>query len=47
MSSFHKMFGWFPNTRREWIEFIVAVAVLLWLLMMAAIIELELLPVGV
>ena len=45
MSSFDKMFGWFPTPRREWIEFIVAVAVLLWLGMIA-ISEFELLPVG-
>jgi hypothetical protein len=41
MSSFDTMLGWFPNTRREWIEFII-VAVLLWLLMVVAISELEL-----
>ena len=40
MSSLDKMFGWFPHTAPEWIEFII-VAVLLWLLMMA-IFELEL-----
>ena len=33
--------GWFPNTRREWIEFIIA-TVVLYLLMMVAIHELEL-----
>ena len=41
MSSLDKMFGWFPHTRREWIEFII-VALLLWLLMVVAISELEL-----
>ena len=41
MSSFDKMLGWFPNTRREWIEVIIT-AVLLALLMMTAIAELEL-----
>ena len=44
MSSFDRMLGWFPNTRREWIELII-VTVLLWLLMVA-ITELELLSVG-
>jgi nitrate reductase NapE component len=39
------MLGWFPNSRREWIEFILA-TVLLWLLMMVAIHELELRTVG-
>jgi hypothetical protein len=28
--------GWFPNSRRQWIEFIIA-AILLLLLMMAAV----------
>jgi nitrate reductase NapE component len=41
MSSLDKMFGWFPHTQREWIEFII-VALLLWLLMVVAISELEL-----
>jgi hypothetical protein len=45
MSSFDKMFGWFPNSRREWIDFIVAAAVLLWLGMIA-ISEFELLSIG-
>ena len=44
MSSLDKMFGWFPHTQREWIEFII-VALLLWLLMMA-IFELELVSVS-
>jgi hypothetical protein len=33
--------GWFPNTRKEWIELIIAIIVL-WLLTMVAIHELEL-----
>jgi hypothetical protein len=37
--------GWFPNSRREWIEFIV-VAILLVLLMMAALSDPELVTVG-
>ena len=37
--------GWFPNSRREWIEFIV-VAILLVLLMMAAVSDPELVMVG-
>ena len=41
MTSFDKLLGWFPHTHREWIEYIIA-AVLLWLLMAAAISELEL-----
>jgi hypothetical protein len=41
MSSFERVLGWFPNTRREWIEFIIA-TVVLWLLMVVAISELEL-----
>ena len=44
MSSLDKMFGWFPHTATEWIEFII-VAVLLWLLMVVAISELEVIPV--
>ena len=44
MSSFDRVFGWLPNSRREWIKFIVAV-VLLWLLMVDAITELELVAV--
>ena len=37
--------GWFPNSRREWIELIVVVLLLL-LLMIAAISDPELLSVG-
>jgi hypothetical protein len=37
--------GWFPNSRREWIELIIA-AVLLLLLMMAALSDPELVSVG-
>jgi hypothetical protein len=37
--------GWFPQTHREWIEFIIA-AVLLRLLMVVAISELELTSVS-
>jgi hypothetical protein len=37
--------GWFPISRREWIEFIV-VAILLLLLMMAAVSDPELVSVG-
>ena len=40
MSSFDRMLGWFPHTRRGWIELII-MTVLLWLLMMT-IFELEL-----
>jgi hypothetical protein len=32
--------GWFPHTRRQWIDFIIAIIVL-WLLMMVAVHELE------
>ena len=35
------LLGLFPNTRREWIEFVIA-TVVLWLLMIVAITELEL-----
>jgi hypothetical protein len=41
----HTVLGWFPNSRREWIEFILA-AVLLLLLMMAAVSDPELMTVG-
>jgi nitrate reductase NapE component len=44
MSSLDKVLGWFPHTHREWIEFII-VALLLWLLMVVAISELEVIPV--
>jgi len=44
MSSFDRVFGWLPNSRREWIKFIVAV-VPLWLLTIVAITELELVAV--
>ena len=37
--------GWFPNSRREWIELIV-VAMLLVLLMMAAVSDPDLISVG-
>ena len=37
--------GWFPNSRGQWIEFIV-VAILLLLLMMAAVSDPEVLSVG-
>jgi hypothetical protein len=45
MSSFDRVLGWFPNSRREWIEFIIA-AILLSLLMMAAVSDPELVSVG-
>jgi hypothetical protein len=32
--------GWFPNTRRRWIEIIIAI-IILWLLTMVAVHELE------
>ena len=35
MSSFDRVLGWFPNTRREWIEFIIATVVLYPLTMVA------------
>ena len=37
--------GWFPNSRRQWIEFIVVVLLLL-LLMIAAVSDPELVTVG-
>jgi len=37
--------GWFPNSRREWIELIVVVLLLL-LLMIAAVSDPELVSVG-
>ena len=37
--------GWFPNSRREWIELIVVVLLLL-LLMIAAVSDPELVTVG-
>jgi hypothetical protein len=40
-----RVIGWFPNSRREWIEFIIA-AILLLLLMMAAVSYPELMTVG-
>jgi len=40
-----RMLGSFPNSRREWIEFIIA-SVLLLLLMMAAVSDPELVTVG-
>ena len=40
MSSLVKVLGWFPHSPTEWIKFII-VAVLLWLLMVAAISELR------
>ena len=43
-SGFDRMLGWFPNTRREWIEFLIA-TLILWLLMMVAVSELELIAV--
>jgi len=39
------MLGWFPHTRREWIEFII-VTILLLLLMMAVVSDPELLSVS-
>jgi hypothetical protein len=42
MSSLDRMFGWFPHSSTEWFELII-VALLLWLLMVVAISELELL----
>jgi hypothetical protein len=45
MRSLDRMLEWFPNTRREWIELIIA-AILLCLLMMTAVYDPELLPVG-
>jgi nitrate reductase NapE component len=44
MISLDRMVGWFPHTSREWIEFII-VALLLWLLMVVAISELEVIPI--
>jgi hypothetical protein len=44
MISLDRMVGWFPHTHREWIEFII-VALLLWLLMVVAISELEVIPI--
>ena len=41
MSSLDRMLDWFPNARRNWINFIIAI-IILWLLMMVAIHELEL-----
>jgi hypothetical protein len=32
--------GWFPNTRRHWIDLIIAIIVM-WLLIMVAVHELE------
>ena len=40
MSSFDRMIEWLPDTRREWIEVIIAAA-LLGLLMVTTIAELE------
>jgi hypothetical protein len=40
-----RVIGWCPNSRREWIEFIIA-AILLLLLMMAAVSYPELMTVG-
>jgi hypothetical protein len=42
MSSLDKMLGRFPHTSTEWFELIIA-ALLLWLLMVVAISEIELL----
>jgi hypothetical protein len=42
MSSLDKMLGWFPHTSTEWFELIIE-ALLLWLLMVVAISEIELL----
>jgi hypothetical protein len=42
MSSFDRMLGWLPDTRREWIEVIIAAG----LLMITAITDPELLSVG-
>jgi hypothetical protein len=44
LAAMSSLLGLFPNTRREWIEFIIA-TVVLWLLMMVAISELELVAV--
>jgi hypothetical protein len=44
MSSLDKMVGWLPHTPTEWIELII-VALLVWLLMVVAISELEVIPV--
>jgi hypothetical protein len=46
MSSFDRIFGWFPHNNREWVELIIA-TILMLLLMMVAIAELELRTVGV
>jgi hypothetical protein len=40
MSSFDRMLGWLPDTRRKWIEFILSI-IILWLLTMVTIHELE------
>ena len=42
MGSLDRMLGWFPHTSTEWLELII-VALLLWLLMVVAISEIELL----
>jgi len=45
MSSLDKVLGWFPHTPTEWIEFLI-VALLLWLLMVVAVSEIELISVS-
>ena len=45
MSSLDKMLGWFPHSSSEWIELII-VTLLLWLIMVVAISELELISIS-
>jgi len=45
MSSLDKMLGWFPHSSSEWIELII-VTLLLWLIMVVAISELELISIN-
>ena len=40
----NSVLGWFPHTPVEWIELII-VALLLWLVMVVAISELEVIPI--
>jgi hypothetical protein len=45
MISLDRMVGWFPHTPVEWIELIIVALLLLWLLMMVAISELEVIQI--
>ena len=45
MSSLDRMLGWFPHSSSEWIELII-VTLLLWLIMVVAISELELISIS-